>query len=25
VMPAFQLDRLSDRELINVAAYVFQM
>lgn len=25
VMPAFPLDRLSDRELINVAAYVFQM
>ena len=25
VMPAFQLDRLSDRELINVCAYVFQM
>jgi len=25
VMPAFPLDRLSDRELINVCAYVFQM
>ena len=25
VMPAFPLDRLSDRELINVANYVFQM
>lgn len=25
VMPAFPLDRLSDRELINVAAFVFQM
>ena len=25
IMPAFQLDRLSDRELINVAAYVYQM
>ena len=25
VMPAFPLDRLSDRDLINVAAYVFQM
>jgi mono/diheme cytochrome c family protein len=25
VMPAFPLDRLSDRELINVVVYVFQM
>lgn len=25
VMPVFPLDRLSDRELINVCAYVFQM
>ncbi|MDP6039849.1 MAG: cytochrome c, partial [Candidatus Latescibacteria bacterium] len=25
VMPSFPLDRLSDRELINVCAYVFQM
>lgn len=25
IMPAFPLDRLSDRDVINVAAYVFQM